>query len=122
MGDLMPDAMACAPPEVKKEGWSALKDRLSDTCTAYHYRLQSAAGYALGLLLHVVFNPTHPPPPTVQPPHPPPQASSRGAILSSVFSSFKKLLNPHPKSRMSAKNLLDRLRDQGTRARRQCMP
>jgi SCY1-like protein 1 len=26
MGGLMPDAMAYAPPEVKKEGWSALKE------------------------------------------------------------------------------------------------
>jgi hypothetical protein len=26
MGGLMPDAMACAPPEVKKGGWSVLKE------------------------------------------------------------------------------------------------
>ncbi|KAG1837506.1 hypothetical protein DFJ58DRAFT_734319 [Suillus subalutaceus] len=97
MGGLMPDAMACAPPEVKKEGWSALKD----------LPVPAADGYALGLLLHAVFNPTHPPPPTAQPPHPPPQVSSRGAIPLSVFSSFKKLLNPNAKLRMSPKNLLD---------------
>lgn len=97
MGGLMPDAMACAPPEVKKEGWSALKD----------VPVSAADGYALGLLLHAVFNPTHPPPPTAQPPHPPPQVSSRGAIPLSVFPSFKKLLNPNAKSRMSPKNLLD---------------
>ncbi|KAG1738786.1 hypothetical protein EDB19DRAFT_1982454 [Suillus lakei] len=97
MGGLMPDAMACAPPEVKKEGWSALKD----------VPISAADGYALGLLLHAVFNPTHPPPLTAQPPHPPPQVSSRGAIPSSVFPPFKKLLNPNPKSRMSPKNLLD---------------
>jgi SCY1-like protein 1 len=97
MGGLMPDAMACAPPEVKKEGWSTLKD----------VPISAADGYALGLLLHAVFNPTHPPPPTAQPPHPPPQVSSRGAIPLSVFPSFKKLLNPNAKSRMSPKNLLD---------------
>ncbi|KAG2054993.1 ARM repeat-containing protein [Suillus hirtellus] len=97
MGGLMPDAMACAPPEVKKEGWSALKD----------VPVSAADGYALGLLLHAVFNPTHPPSPTAQPPHPPPQVSSRGAIPLSVFPSFKKLLNPNAKSRMSPKNLLD---------------
>lgn len=97
MGGLMPDAMAYAPPEVKKEGWSALKD----------VPVPAADGYALGLLLHAVFNPTHPPPPTAQPPHPPPQVSSRGAIPSSVFPSFKKLLNPNPKLRMSPKILLD---------------
>ncbi|KAG2091950.1 uncharacterized protein F5147DRAFT_722621 [Suillus discolor] len=97
MGGLMPDAMACAPPEVKKDGWSALKD----------VSVSAADGYALGLLLHAVFNPTHPPPPTAQPPHPPPPVSSRGAIPLSVFPSFKKLLNPNAKSRMSPKNLLD---------------
>ncbi|KAG1758923.1 armadillo-type protein [Suillus occidentalis] len=97
MGGLMPDAMAYAPPEVKKEGWSALKD----------VPVPAADGYALGLLLHAVFNPTHPPPPTAQPPHPPPQVSSRGAIPSSVFPCFKKLLNPNPKLRMSPKILLD---------------
>ncbi|KAG2073379.1 ARM repeat-containing protein [Suillus decipiens] len=97
MGGLMPDAMACAPPEVKKEGWSTLKDA----------PVAAADGYALGLLLHAVFNPTHPPPPTAQPPHPPPQVSSRGAIPLSVFSSFKKLLNPNVKSRMSPKDLLN---------------
>ncbi|KAG1717980.1 armadillo-type protein [Suillus paluster] len=97
MGGLMPDAMACAPPEVKKEGWSVLRD----------VPISAADAYALGLLLHSVFNPTHPPPPTAQPPHPPPQPSSKGAIPSSVFPSFKKLLNPNPKLRMSPKNLLD---------------
>ncbi|KAG2142740.1 uncharacterized protein EDB93DRAFT_601216 [Suillus bovinus] len=97
MGGLMPDAMACAPPEVKKEGWSALKD----------VPVSAPDGYALGLLLHAVFNPTHPPPPTAQPPHPPPQVSSRGAIPLTVFPSFKKLLNPNAKSRMSPKTLLD---------------
>lgn len=97
MGGLMPDAMTCAPPEVKKEGWSTLKDA----------PVAAADGYALGLLLHAVFNPTHPPPPTAQPPHPPPQVSSRGAIPLSVFSSFKKLLNPNVKSRMSPKDLLN---------------
>ncbi|OAX38865.1 ARM repeat-containing protein [Rhizopogon vinicolor AM-OR11-026] len=97
MGGLIPDAMACAPPEVKKGGWSVLKE----------YPVSAADGYALGLLLHAVFNPTHPSPPTAQPPHPPPQPSSRGAIPSSIFPSFKKLLNPNAKSRLSPKNLLD---------------
>jgi SCY1-like protein 1 len=73
----------------------------------YSVPISAADGYALGLLLHAVFNPTHPPPPTAQPPHPPPQVSSRGAIPLSVFPSFKKLLNPNAKSRMSPKNLLD---------------
>ncbi|KAG1735378.1 hypothetical protein EDB19DRAFT_1724127, partial [Suillus lakei] len=36
-GGLMPDAMACAPPEVKKVGWSALKEcvLVPDTPTSF---------------------------------------------------------------------------------------
>ncbi|KAF9242051.1 hypothetical protein BU15DRAFT_44386 [Melanogaster broomeanus] len=97
MGGLLPSAMACASPEVKKSGWSALKDG----------PISAADSYALGLLLHSAFNPSHPPPPTAEPPHPPPQPSSRGSIPTSVFPSFKKLLNPNPKGRMTAKNFLD---------------
>ncbi|KDR75324.1 hypothetical protein GALMADRAFT_226987 [Galerina marginata CBS 339.88] len=97
MGGLLPGSSAWAPPEVKKSGWSALKD--SDPA--------GADAYALGLLLHAVFNPTHPPPPTAEPPHPPPAPSSRGAIPASVFPVFKKLLNPNPKGRLNAKGFLE---------------
>ncbi|KIK33451.1 hypothetical protein CY34DRAFT_790779 [Suillus luteus UH-Slu-Lm8-n1] len=97
MGGLMPDATACALPEVKKEGWSALKG----------IPTLAADGYPLSLLLHAIFIPTHPPPPTAQQPHPLPQVFSRGSVPSSVIASCKKLLNPNPKSRMSPKNLLD---------------
>lgn len=97
MGGLLPEAMSYASPEVKKSGWSALKNG----------PIHAADSYALGLLLHATFNPTDPPPATVQPPHPPPQASSRGAIPQSVFPSFRKLLNPGPKTRMSPKVFLD---------------
>lgn len=84
----------------------SIPSRHSFKC-AYSEPVSAADAYALGLLLHTVFNPTQPPPPTAQPPHPPPQPSSRGAIPSSIFPSFKKLLNPNPKSRMSPKSLLD---------------
>ncbi|KAI6044640.1 armadillo-type protein [Pisolithus marmoratus] len=97
MGGLLPEAMSCASPEVKKSGWSALKNE----------PVHAADSYALGLLLHATFNPTDPPPATLQPPHPPPQPSSRGAIPQSVFPSFRKLLNPNPKTRMSPKVFLD---------------
>ncbi|KAH0832319.1 hypothetical protein J3R83DRAFT_13329 [Lanmaoa asiatica] len=97
MGGMLPGSMKCAPPEVKKGGWSTLKDG----------PIPAADSYALGLLLHSVFNPTHPPPETVEPPHPPPQPSSRGSIPPSVFPSFKKLLNPSPKGRTTPKTFLD---------------
>ncbi|KAF8813689.1 ARM repeat-containing protein [Phlegmacium glaucopus] len=97
MGSLLPGSSAYAAPEVKKGGWSSLKE--SDPA--------AADAYALGLLLHSVFNPSHPPPPTVEPPHPPPNASSRGAIPNSIFPSFKRLLNPSPKGRLNAKGFLE---------------
>ncbi|PPQ93682.1 LOW QUALITY PROTEIN: hypothetical protein CVT25_012741 [Psilocybe cyanescens] len=97
MGGLLPGSAAWASPEVKKSGWSTLKEA-DPAC---------ADAYALGLLLHAVFNPTHPPPPTAEPPHSPPAPTSRGAIPSSVFPSFKKLLNPNPKGRLSVKAFLE---------------
>lgn len=60
-----------------------------------------ADSYALGLLIHNIFNPSMAMPATIHPPHPPPQPSSKGAIPSSIFSSFKRLLNPNPKVRLS---------------------
>jgi len=66
----------------------------------------SADSYALGLLFHSVFNPSHPLLPTTEPPHLPPAASLRGAIPLSIFPTFKQLLNPDPKGRLSAKAFL----------------
>ncbi|KAJ7287403.1 armadillo-type protein [Mycena rebaudengoi] len=96
LGGQLPDASAWASPEIKKGGWSALKE----------LDPSAADAYALGLLLHAVFNPTHPLPATASPPHPPPPASSRGSIPNSLFPSFKKLLNPNPKGRLTAKGFL----------------
>lgn len=96
LGGQLPDASAWASPEIKKGGWSALKE----------HEPAAADAYALGLLLHAVFNPTHPLPATASPPHPPPPASSRGSIPASVFPCFKKLLNPNPKGRLTAKGFL----------------
>ncbi|KAF8160923.1 hypothetical protein B0H34DRAFT_698710 [Crassisporium funariophilum] len=97
MGSLLPGSSMWASPEVKKSGWSILKE--SDPA--------AADAYALGLLLHGVFNPSHPTPPTAEPPHPPPAPSSRGAIPASLFPHFKKLLNPNPKGRLTAKGFLE---------------
>ena len=66
----------------------------------------AADAYALGLLLHAVFNPNQGSPATAQPPHAAPLPSSRGSIPTSVFPSFKKLLNPNPKARTSPKHFL----------------
>ncbi|KAG9031938.1 hypothetical protein FRB95_002074 [Tulasnella sp. JGI-2019a] len=97
LGGLVTDANQYASPEVKSGGWSALKT-LGPAC---------ADAYSLGLLLHSVFNPTHPLPPTVHPPHPAPQPSSRGAIPTSIFPSFKRLLNPNARARFTPKGFLE---------------
>ncbi|KAI0344760.1 ARM repeat-containing protein [Trametopsis cervina] len=97
LGSLLPDSSSIAPPEVKKGGFSALKEQ----------NVAAADAYALGLLIHSVFNPSHPVPATAHPPHPPPNASSRGSIPLSVFPSFKRLLNPNAKARLTPKQFLE---------------
>jgi len=67
----------------------------------------AADSYGFGLVIHFVFNPSQPPPPTSHPPHPPPQPSSRGAIPGGIFPLFKKLLTPDSRSRMTVKTFLD---------------
>ncbi|KXN90149.1 N-terminal kinase-like protein [Leucoagaricus sp. SymC.cos] len=97
LGGAFPSSFSWSSPEVKKNGWSELKQ-----CDP-----AAPDAYALGLLLYSVFNPTLPPPETSQPPHPPPTAASRGAIPSSVFNAYKKLLNPNPKNRLTCKGFLE---------------
>ncbi|KAJ3569627.1 hypothetical protein NP233_g4935 [Leucocoprinus birnbaumii] len=97
LGGAFPASYSWSSPEVKKNGWSDLKQ----------YDPAAPDAYALGLLLHSVFNPNLPPPETSQPPHPPPTAASRGAIPTSVFNAYKKLLNPNPKNRINSKGFLE---------------
>lgn len=67
----------------------------------------AADSYGFALVIHFVFNPSQPAPPTTHSPHPPPQPSSRGAIPGGIFPLFKKLLTPDPRSRMTVKTFLD---------------
>ncbi|OBZ68346.1 N-terminal kinase-like protein [Grifola frondosa] len=97
MGGLVPDSSTYASPEVKKNGWSSLKE----------LNPAAADAYALGLLIHFVFNPSVPLPATAHPPHPPPTASSRGSIPASIFPTYKRLLNPNPKARLTPAHFLD---------------
>ena len=86
------------------EGVSSFSPSGEVTDRVHSGSVSAADSYALGLLLHSIFNPTHPAPKMAEPPHPPPQPSSRGSIPASVFLSFKKLLNLNPKGRMTPKH------------------
>ncbi|KAF9792518.1 ARM repeat-containing protein [Thelephora terrestris] len=97
LGMLLPDPNTYAAPEVKSNGWSALKNN----------NPSAADSYSFALVIHFVFNLSQPAPPTTHPPHPPPQLSSRGAIPGGIFPLFKKLLIPDPRSRMTTKTFLD---------------
>uniref|UniRef100_A0A0W0FWE6 Protein kinase domain-containing protein n=1 Tax=Moniliophthora roreri TaxID=221103 RepID=A0A0W0FWE6_MONRR len=97
MGNLLPGSDSWSSPEVKKNGWSSLKQG----------DLPAPDSYALGLLLNAAFNPDHHPPPTATPPHLPPAAASRGNIPPAIFALFKKLLNPNPKGRLTTKGFLE---------------
>ncbi|KAI5116981.1 hypothetical protein M0805_001592 [Coniferiporia weirii] len=97
LGSILPDSNRHASPEVKKMGWSSLKEHHPSVADAY----------ALGLLIHYVFNPQAPAPATADPPHPPPQPSSRGAIPTTLFGPYKRLLNPNAKARLSPAAFLE---------------
>lgn len=119
MGTLLLGREEGISPEVRKAGWGVLKEYvwsdpapvLSRDCPVdqtdtFRSDPTSNDAYSLGLLIHAIFNPAHGLPATVQPPHPAPQPSSRGAIPPALFPAFKKLLNPSPKSRLTAAGLL----------------
>ncbi|KAG6898142.1 hypothetical protein C0992_004858 [Termitomyces sp. T32_za158] len=97
LGATYPNSSIWAAPEVKKGGWSVLKE----------YEPAVADAYALGLLLYAVFNPALGLPAAVHPPHSPSAATSSGSIPSVVIASAKKLLNPNPKGRQSPKAFLE---------------
>ncbi|KAH9060345.1 armadillo-type protein [Lactarius deliciosus] len=84
-------------PENEKGGWAALKDG----------PIAAIDAYALALLIFNLFNPGVSHPSFLDPPYNPPQPSVRGAIPPSLWPSFKKMLNPNPKGRITPKALLD---------------
>ncbi|KAH9858547.1 ARM repeat-containing protein [Lenzites betulinus] len=97
MGGMLPDASTFSSPEVKKGGYSVLKELPP----------AAADAYGLGLLIHFAFNPSQGVPATAQPPHSPPTAASRGLIPTAIFPAYKKLLNPNPKARLSPAHFLE---------------
>lgn len=89
------------------EGVSALNLRLFLRSSISSHDPGVLDSYALGILLNSLFNPSFPLPPTTDPPHSPPPASSQGAVPSALFPSYKRLLNPNPRGRLTSKGFLD---------------
>ncbi|KAG6886293.1 hypothetical protein C0993_006703 [Termitomyces sp. T159_Od127] len=94
LGAMYPNSSVWATPEVKKGGWSVLKE----------HEPHVADAYALGLLLYAVFNPAPRVPEAVHSPYTPSTATS---IPSALFAPAQKLLNPNPKGRQSPKVFLE---------------
>ena len=74
-------------PEVKKGGWTALRD--TDPA--------QADTYLLALLLFTLYNPASPLPNLAAQPTP----SSSGLLPKALFPLWKRMLNPNPKTRLS---------------------
>ncbi|KAF1849600.1 ARM repeat-containing protein [Cucurbitaria berberidis CBS 394.84] len=87
-GSLIPDAGRYMAPEIAKAGWEVIKQNPTHAVDAYNY----------GVLIFEVFNGSY---------------DSSGQLVqvksipSSMHQSYKRLLNPNPKSRMSVAKFLD---------------
>ncbi|CAO2658445.1 Nn.00g061680.m01.CDS01 [Neocucurbitaria sp. VM-36] len=87
-GSLIPDAGRYMAPEISKAGWEGIKQNPTHAVDAYNY----------GVLIFEVFNGSY-------------QSSDQlvqmKSIPPSMHQSYKRLLNPNPKSRMSVAQFLD---------------
>ncbi|GJJ06594.1 hypothetical protein Clacol_000787 [Clathrus columnatus] len=92
LGSLIPDNSKYASSEVTKSGWSALKE----------LPIYAQDAYSLGLLIYSLYNPNLPLPSNNATTPPP-----RGLIPNTLFTPFKKLLNPNVKARVTPKAFLD---------------
>ncbi|CCA73691.1 hypothetical protein PIIN_07644 [Serendipita indica DSM 11827] len=97
LGSQFPRNQDISSPEVKKNGWNAIKELDPGISDAY----------ALGLLLNSAFNQTNELPATAHPPHPAPTGASRGQIPPGIFPLYKRLLNPGTKQRLTCQAFLE---------------
>jgi SCY1-like protein 1 len=87
-GGLIPDAGRYMAPEVSKGGWEVVKQNPTHAVDAYNY----------GILIFEVFNGSY---------NSSDQLGQMKSIPPSMHQSYKRLLNPNPKSRMSVGQFLD---------------
>ncbi|KAL1797256.1 hypothetical protein ACET3X_003862 [Alternaria dauci] len=87
-GGLIPDAGRYMAPEVSKGGWEVVKQNPTHAVDAYNF----------GVLIFEVFNGSY---------NSSEQLGQMKSIPPSMHQSYKRLLNPNPKSRMSVGQFLD---------------
>ncbi|KAL6706145.1 Nuclear aminoacylation-dependent tRNA export pathway component [Coniothyrium glycines] len=87
-GGLIPDAGRYMAPEIAKSGWDQIKQNPTHAVDAYDF----------GILIFEVFNGSY---------NGSDQLSQMKSIPPSMHQSYKRLLNPNPKSRMSVGQFLD---------------
>ena len=84
----MPDSGRYCPPEIAQNGWEIIKKHPSTAVDSFNY----------GVLLFEVFNGDY---------SGPDQAGMTRNVPPTMHSSYKRLCNTHPKSRISVGNFLD---------------
>ncbi|KAF1928686.1 ARM repeat-containing protein [Didymella exigua CBS 183.55] len=87
-GGLIPDAGRYMAPEISKAGWEVIKQNPTHAVDAYNF----------GLLIFECFNGSY---------STSDQLAQMKSIPPSMHQSYKRLLNPNPKSRMSVSQFLD---------------
>ncbi|BGP22651.1 other/SCY1 protein kinase [Rhodotorula toruloides] len=98
VGGLLPDSRTHAPPEVRRGGWTALKE----------YDVSTLDSYLLHLFLYTVFNgplPTSYLSPSASETPSLPQV--RGSIPPALFQPWRRLGNPNPAARLKTSAFLD---------------
>lgn len=92
LGDSMPTSRDYSSPEVRKSGWSVLRDLDCSALDSYH----------LHLFLYTLFNGPLPPGFSSTPTLP----NVRGKFPTVLFPLWRRLGNPNPRARLSTKDLL----------------
>ncbi|KAL1857513.1 hypothetical protein VTK73DRAFT_8050 [Phialemonium thermophilum] len=94
-GSLVPDSARYTPPELAKSGWDAIKKGPHSAVDSFDY----------GILLFEVFNGNY---------IGPEQAGQTKGIPPSMHASYKRLVNPNPKARLSIGHFLEQGRRRGS--------
>ncbi|KAK4053841.1 Nuclear aminoacylation-dependent tRNA export pathway component [Microbotryomycetes sp. JL201] len=96
-GGIVQDSRVYASPEVRKSGWTALKEQDASALDSYQ----------LHLLIHTLFNGPLPPTFGSSSDTPPTLPTTRGSIPAQLFQAWRRLGNPNPKARLKTDVFLE---------------